>query len=91
MSSVGLCRPNRNVPTYRLGIRCTYCDQSRGRPDADHQHAGGQRIERTGVARSGRPRQPRDQVDRLPRTHAGRLVQDQESAGRHGERSGIRD
>ena len=84
MSSVGLCRPSRNVPTYRLGIRWTYSISRVAVADADHQHAGGQGVERAGVARLGRPRQSLHHIDGLARGHAGRLVQIQESAGRHG-------
>ena len=57
-------------------------DQARRRADADHEHAGGQRVERSGMARLGRPDQSLDDIDRLPRGDSLRLIEHDQAAAR---------
>ena len=71
-------------PSVSLGHPLHVSDQPRGGADADHEHAGGERVEGAGVAGLDRSRQPFDEIDRLPRGHTGRLVKVQYPAKRHG-------
>ena len=83
MSSVGLERPSKKVARYRFGCALHVFDQTRCRADANHQHAGRQRVERAGVPRPARPHQAFDYVHHLARRPSGGLVDVHDPAERH--------
>ena len=59
-SSVSLWRPSRNRASYDFDLLLNQFDESRRLADADDQHAGRQRIERSRMAGLFRPHEFRD-------------------------------
>jgi len=78
-SSVLVATPSRIVAAIRLGVERQVPEQPGGPLHAEHQHAGGHRVQRAGVADLAGAQQPAQPTHHVVRGQAAWFVHDHEA------------